>query len=68
MQPNAFQPIDPKTGKPTEHTAETLDPFLRDDLSDVSVDGQAVNPFTIESSQEEPVDYFGVISEDSSHK
>jgi hypothetical protein len=32
MAATAFQPIDPETGRPTEHTPETLDPFLRDDL------------------------------------
>ena len=36
MAATAFQPIDPETGRPTEHTAETLDPFLRDDLTDSS--------------------------------
>lgn len=36
MTATAFQPIDPETGRPTEHTPETLDPFLRDDLWDFS--------------------------------
>ncbi len=31
MAATAFQPIDPETGRPTEHTPETLDPFLRDE-------------------------------------
>gem|GEM_PF-4993830 len=64
MAATAFQPIDPETGKPTEHTAETLDPFLRDDLSDISPDTQA-KPLESEPSPD-AVDAFGIKTEQSS--
>lgn len=64
MAATAFQPIDPETWRPTEHTPETLDPFLRDENKNViSSDSPAnfgndiwVNQSIHEISVEEPVE------------
>ncbi len=60
MAATAFQPIDPETGRPTEHTPETLDPFLRDDLS-VSSDVDMSN--TIVSNDVFPIDETKIVDE-----
>jgi|GEM_PF-1927158 len=75
MAATAFQPIDPETGRPTEHTPETLDPFLRDDLSDSSISDMEgsdssndISPIQSPEetlSQEPFVDAFGIVSEKS---
>lgn len=68
MAATAFQPIDPETGRPTEHTPETLDPFLRDDLinsSNVDMPGAIASDDSDVVSESDVEPHEDLISQDS---